>query len=103
MRWGIGQRRTEVRRRVVVRVSRGVRCIGGGRGAYMVRWGEGAVDGKSRGRWLMWGSLFYNIVVFIVCGSVCGSVCGGVCIRCVVCGANILLNGSFDEVVRFQK
>ena len=57
--------------------------------------GEGAVDGKSRERWLMWGFLFYNIVVFIVCGSVC--------IRCVVCGANILLNGSFDEVVRFQK
>lgn len=62
------------------------------------RW-TGAVDGKSRGRWLMWGLLFYNIVVFLVCGSVCG----GVCIRCVVCGAIILLNGSFDEVVRFQK
>jgi hypothetical protein len=44
VRWGIGQRRTEVRRRVVVRVSRGVRCIGGGGGAY------GDVGGGSGGR-----------------------------------------------------
>ena len=40
----------------MVRVSRGVRCIGGGRGAYGDEGGDRAVDGKSRGRWLMWGS-----------------------------------------------